>query len=108
MIVVPLPDAKALQGVLRFHLKDDLVGTDLSIVVDRLEARGQTGADVEKAVHDARRRVRLASRSMWLDDLRAETEVPRVGFCRLSVERRYVCSRLGSSEAMGPCRARTE
>lgn len=66
-IRIPLPDREARDGILRWHLRDDLVGADLSEVVDRTE--GWTGARLEQLSRDARRCARRARRPMTIADL---------------------------------------
>ncbi|WP_052213730.1 AAA family ATPase [Belnapia sp. F-4-1] len=70
IIAVPLPDQRALAGILRVHLGDDLAGVDLTRAA--LLALGGTGADCERWARGARRRARKAGRPMTLDDLLAE------------------------------------
>lgn len=74
---IPLPDAGALTAILRFHLGQDLPGTDLRPVAERLEAEGKTGADAEQLVRGARRRARHAGRPITVADLLAETTEKR-------------------------------
>ncbi|WEX11683.1 AAA family ATPase [Chelativorans sp. AA-79] len=66
-IRIPLPDREARDGILRWHLRDNLVGADLSEVVDRTE--GWTGARLEQLSRDARRCARRARRPMTVADL---------------------------------------
>lgn len=66
-VEIPLPDTKARQGILRFHLGDALPGADLAAVAMRLE--GASGAVIAQIVRDARRRARAERRPMGLDDL---------------------------------------
>jgi len=66
-IHIPLPDIPALIGILRTHLGSDLEGADLRAAA--LAARGHTGADVERWVRDARRKARIVSRVLTLQDL---------------------------------------
>jgi cell division protease FtsH len=68
-IEIPLPDADARAGILRFHLKSDLVGADLTPVVER--SGGLAGAWLEGLVRDARRTARRARRDMVIADLMA-------------------------------------
>ena len=67
IIVVPLPDAPAREGILRYHLGGVLVQDELSHVAARLE--GASGAVIEQQVRDARRRARTERRPMSVDDL---------------------------------------
>lgn len=68
-IEIPLPDAEARTGILRYHLKGDLDGVDLEPVVSRTE--GMAGAWLEALVRNARRSARRARRDMMLEDLLA-------------------------------------
>ncbi|NMG38930.1 AAA family ATPase [Chelativorans sp. ZYF759] len=68
-VVIPLPDAKAREGILRWHLCGDLDGANLSAVAARTE--GRSGADLEQIVRDGRRRARRARRDLSIDDLQA-------------------------------------
>ena len=72
-IRIPMPDGPARLGILRYHLKDALLGTDLMALATRLE--GACGADLERAVRDARRHARRARRDMSLSDLEAALPV---------------------------------
>jgi cell division protease FtsH len=67
VIRVPLPKIADLEKMLRVRLRDDLKGVDLGEAA--LMASGFTGADVERAVKDARRFARHEARAMALDDL---------------------------------------
>ncbi len=67
MVEIDLPDEKAIVGILRHHLRDDLKQADLGAVATRLF--GSTGAEVEQHVRDARRRARHARRAMAVGDL---------------------------------------
>jgi DNA polymerase III delta prime subunit len=71
-IEIGLPDAAALEGILRFHLRSDLPGGDLAQLARR--AVGATGAHVELWVRGMRRRARAAGREPTLADL--EVELP--------------------------------
>jgi cell division protease FtsH len=68
VIRIDLPDADALEQMMRVRLKGDLAGEDLSDIA--MLATGFTGADVESRVHDARRFARHDDRDLSLDDLR--------------------------------------
>jgi len=68
-VVIPLPDLEARKGILRHHLRDALPDTDLTDAADRLE--GASGAVIEQAVRDARRRARTDRRAMVNEDLLA-------------------------------------
>jgi hypothetical protein len=67
-VAIPLPDAEARAGILRHHLGADVPGCDLDAVAASLQ--GMSGADLEKAVRNARRIARTARRPMTPDDLR--------------------------------------
>lgn len=67
-VSIRLPDAEARAGILRHHLGADVPGCDLDAIVVPLE--GMSGADLEKAVRNARRIARTAKRPMTPDDLR--------------------------------------
>ncbi len=69
VIEIPLPDAHAREGILRFHLKSDLDGEDLAPVIDRTE--GMAGAWLEALVRQGRRTARRQRRDMQLADLLA-------------------------------------
>ena len=68
-IAMTLPTAEDLGGIIRFHLKKDLVGSDLRALA--VATVGSTGADVEKLVRTARRRARKFQRALRLEDLSA-------------------------------------
>lgn len=72
-IEIPLPDATAREQILRFHLKGDLQGTDLTPVVSRTD--GRAGADLEQVVRLAKRVARNAKREITVDDL--VSQLPR-------------------------------
>lgn len=69
LVEIPLPDAAARDGILRFHLKGDLAGADLSPVVNRTD--GMAGAWLESLVRNARRTARRARREIIVADLLA-------------------------------------
>ena len=69
LVEIPLPDAPARDGILRYHLRGDLDGVDLSPVVSRTQ--GMAGAWLEALVRTARRSARRARREMVLADLMA-------------------------------------
>jgi len=69
VIEIPLPDAEARTGILRYHLKGDLDGVDLAPVVNGTQ--GMAGAWLESLVRNARRTARRARRDLKLDDLMA-------------------------------------
>lgn len=71
LIAIPLPDAPARAGILRYHLGEHLLGADLMPLSQRLE--GLSGADLEKIVRDAKRTARRDRRPLTLDDLKAST-----------------------------------
>lgn len=66
-IWIGLPDADAIAGILRTHLREDLVGADLTGIA-RL-AVGMTGAVIAAAVVEARAIARRAGRALRVDDL---------------------------------------
>jgi len=67
VIRVPLPNREDLVKMLRVRLRDDL--REIALDEAALMAAGYTGADVERAVKDARRGARQEERAMTLDDL---------------------------------------
>ncbi|WP_455296571.1 AAA family ATPase [Brucella pituitosa] len=67
VIEIPLPDATARNGILRYHLRGALDDIDLTSVVDRTE--GMAGAWLEALVRQARRTARRARREMQVADL---------------------------------------
>ncbi len=69
VIEIPLPDATARNGILRYHLRDELDGIELTSVVERTE--GMAGAWLEALVRNARRTARRQRREMLLADLMA-------------------------------------
>ena len=66
---IPLPDTASRVGILRHHLGNDLLGVNLEPVAVRLE--GASGAAIERAVRDGRRRARRERRGMLMSDLEA-------------------------------------
>ena len=70
VIVVGLPDAQALTGILRHHLGGDLKEVDVSWLAQACV--GLSGAHVEQAVRGMRRRARREDRLPTLADLEAE------------------------------------
>ena len=66
-ITIPMPSAKDLEGIIRFHLKEELPGADLSDLA--LSAVGMTGAHIERIVRLTRRRARKFDRSPLIEDL---------------------------------------
>ncbi|TPN39338.1 AAA family ATPase [Mesorhizobium sp. B2-3-3] len=66
-VVIPLPDAPARIGILRWHLAGSLVDDDLSHVAERTD--GWSGAALEQLVRQARRTARRGRRDMRLGDL---------------------------------------
>ncbi len=66
-IEIPLPDEAARDGILRFHLKQNLIGADLSVVVGR--TAGMSGAWLEDVVRQARRAARHQRRELEVGDL---------------------------------------
>jgi cell division protease FtsH len=67
-IEIGRPDAAGVQNILRFHLKSDLRGADLTEVSQMLE--GATAAELMEMVRGARRVARQAQRELTVDDLR--------------------------------------
>ena len=65
-----LPDIPALAAILREHLGTDLPGIDLTGLA--AFAAGASGADCERWVRGARRRARVAGRTMEASDLHGE------------------------------------
>lgn len=74
VVHIRLPDAAALFGIIRHHLRDDLPEVDLTAVATL--ALGGTGADVERWTRSARRRARTERRPLSLEDLVAEVRSP--------------------------------
>ena len=68
-ILFPHPAADELRGIIRFHLGNDLIDTDLGSLA--VATVGSTGADVGKLVRVARRRARKLNRPLRLPDLMA-------------------------------------
>jgi cell division protease FtsH len=68
-IAIPMPNARQLEGIIRFHLRDDLPNCKLAGLA--VACQGMTGADVEMAVRKARRRARRFGRALRLADLDA-------------------------------------
>lgn len=66
-VEIPLPDAEAREGILRFHLKENLKNDDLSDVIKHSD--GMAGAWLEQLVRTAKRTSRRARRAMLLNDL---------------------------------------
>jgi cell division protease FtsH len=66
-IVIPLPDTAAREGILRYHLRDDMPGVDLAEPASLTE--GWSGASLEQLVRTARRSARRARRRMVVGDL---------------------------------------
>lgn len=69
-IVIEKPDLEDLAAIFRYHLKNDLAGSDLMPLA--LVANGGTGADVEAWVRRARSKARRARRDLLVDDLLCE------------------------------------
>jgi ATP-dependent Zn protease len=67
IIEIPLPDEKALCGILRHHLAGDLASVDL--LPFARSAAGANGADVASFVRSARRLARNENREFVSDDL---------------------------------------
>ena len=70
IVRIPLPDASALAAIMRAHLGEHLRVEDLMPAA--AEARGSTGADVQRWARAARRRARLDNRPIAIDDIVAE------------------------------------
>lgn len=66
-IVIPLPSAEELAGIIRHHLGADLASVDLVAAARR--AKGGTGADCAAWVRRARSRARREGRPMLIEDL---------------------------------------
>jgi ATP-dependent Zn protease len=66
-IAIPMPNAKDLEGILRFHLDKNLPDADLVGLAAAMV--GSTGADVGRLVRLAGRRARLLRRPLRLQDL---------------------------------------
>ncbi|MHC1548742.1 AAA family ATPase [Phyllobacterium sp. K27] len=66
-IQIPLPDATARLGILRWHLRNDLQHSELPEIVDATD--GWSGATIEKLVRDARRLARRRRRTLEIMDL---------------------------------------
>jgi cell division protease FtsH len=73
-IGIPLPDATALEGMLRHYLGADLA--DVGVAEYAMSATGGTGADVRRWVRGARRSARRARREMLPSDLAREIGGP--------------------------------
>lgn len=73
---IPLPDAKGREGILRWHLQDQIPGADLSGIVALTD--GWNGASLEQLVRQGRRHARRQRRDLLLGDLLAELPVPAV------------------------------
>lgn len=67
IVEIPLPDEDARDGILRYHLKQNLLGADLSVVVGR--TAGMSGAWLEDVVRQARRLARRQRRKLEVSDL---------------------------------------
>ena len=52
-VVVPVPDLKGREGVLKVHLKEKLVADDVDVTVLARGTPGFTGADIENMVNEA-------------------------------------------------------
>lgn len=72
VIELSLPDAGALEGILRYHLGTDLPGLDLAPFAAAAAAQGATGANVMLWARAARQRARHAGRPLEPTDLKAE------------------------------------
>jgi ATP-dependent Zn protease len=74
LIEIAPPDVEGLINILRAHLKAELANADLAHVAQLL--LGRVGADVVQVVNSARRRARLAGRTLTLEDLVMEASPP--------------------------------
>ncbi|WP_114945258.1 AAA family ATPase [Microvirga calopogonii] len=74
LIEIAPPDVEGLTNILRAHLKDELADADLAHVAQLL--LGRVGADAVQVVNSARRRARLAGRTLALEDLLTEASPP--------------------------------
>lgn len=77
------PDEVA--GVLRFHLKHDLVGDDIALIATLASSRKASGAELANFVARARARAEILKRPLELQDLLNEVAPPD---CRSSAMRR--------------------
>lgn len=68
-IEIPLPDAEAREGILRWHLRGALQDVSLSEAIDR--TNGASGADLERLAREGRRRARQERREMVIEDVLA-------------------------------------
>lgn len=66
-IQIPLPDAKARLGILRWHLRNELQYSEFTDIIDATD--GWSGAAIEKLVRDARRSARRLRRPLEVADL---------------------------------------
>ncbi|MBB3149950.1 AAA+ superfamily predicted ATPase, partial [Phyllobacterium trifolii] len=66
-IEISLPGPTAREGILRFHLKQDLAELDMDVIAYRTE--GWSGAQLEQLVRDARRRARRRGKEIEYSDL---------------------------------------
>ncbi|MBS0248344.1 MAG: AAA family ATPase [Proteobacteria bacterium] len=96
-IAIPLPDVRALVGIFRTHLGQDLKGVDLRPAA--VAARGKTGADVERFVRQARSHARRAGAALSLTHL---IDAVRAGEPELSIDlrRRLATHEAGHAVAM--------
>jgi len=74
VIWIDPPDEKALLGIYRQHLGDDLIDEDLAGIAEM--AKGATGADVFGHVKSARALARTAGRKVTLQDLLRQVAPP--------------------------------
>jgi cell division protease FtsH len=74
-IEIGRPDIAGIVNILRFHLKADLAGVDLTEVAR--VAEGSTAAELMENVRGARRMARYAPRPLTLDDLKKQIEGER-------------------------------
>jgi cell division protease FtsH len=71
-IEIALPGQRDLEGIIRFHLGEDLPGADLRSLA--IATVGCTGADIEKFLRGARRQARQHKRDIACDDIFAALE----------------------------------
>ena len=72
-ILVPLPDAEAILGILRHGLHNDITETELRILSH--QAVGQSAAEIDAAIRAARSDARHARKPLDLSQLQARMGV---------------------------------
>jgi len=95
-IEIGLPTPKDLEGIIRFHLGDDLPAADLRGVA--VATAGSSGADIEKFVRSARRYARKHKRPLRSEDLLAVLEENTTGI-RPNLRRRMAIHEAGHGTA---------